>query len=241
MQSRLAATAAKFNRVLLSGGQKRLLPQRLGCATSTGRTADPAVHSVEPEEVDANAGIMDEKRRHLPETESTTKDNESYVPPKSPLESSPKLESPGVGPRTDPLEQQKRRKSAKAAAIDNVSCAEIDISPWPDDERETKRKEQSEEQIEDDREYFKHHKASPLSEIEFADTRKPITKATDDTAQNDAFGYATGGVILWRPEQLDTAEDSLHRAAEIFRENAIRGDPDSSHGRVLRQLRGEYW
>ncbi|KAI3449426.1 hypothetical protein Pfo_006091 [Paulownia fortunei] len=242
MQSRLAATtAAKFNRVLISGTPKQFLAQRLGSATSTGRTADPAVHSVEPEEVFPTDAIQDEKLRHLPEHEPTSKDNEPYVPPKSPLESGPKLESPGVGPRTDPIAQQKRRNSTYSAKIDDVSCAGIDGSPWPADERETDRKEQREEQEEDDREYFKHHKASPLSEIEIADTRKPINRATDITAQNYTVGSEGTGVIVWRPEQLDTAEDSLRRAMEIFRRNAMRGDPDSPHGRVLRELRGEYW
>lgn len=182
--------------------------------------------------------IQDEKRRHSQEQGPTTKDNEPYVPPKSPFESTSKLESSGVGPRTDPIAQQKRRNSAFPAQIGDVSCVGIDGSPWPDDEKETDRKEQREEQLEDDREYFKHHKASPLSEIEVADTRKPISRATDGTGQKESVG---GGAMVWRAEQLDTAEESLRRAVEIFRWNAMRGDPDSPHGRVLRELRGEYW
>ncbi|CAK9145191.1 unnamed protein product [Ilex paraguariensis] len=55
------------------------------------------------------------------------------------------------------------------------------------------------------------------------------------------IGEAGGGVIRWRPEQLDTAEEALRRAVEIWRQNVMRGDPDSPHGRVLRLLRGEKW
>ncbi|KAK6120159.1 hypothetical protein DH2020_046065 [Rehmannia glutinosa] len=236
MQSRLATNAAKFNRVLLYGPQKQFLPQRIGCATTSGRTADPAEHAVDHDEVSSTEAIHDEKLRHSKsENEPTTKDDEPYVPPKSPIQSTPKIESTGVGPRTDPIAQQKRRISAK---INDVSCAGIDGSPWPEDGRETDRKQQRDEQEEDDREYFKHHKASPLAEIEIADTRKPITRATDGTAPNVTVGKEG---MVWRPEQLDTAEDSLRRAMEIFRWNAARGDPDSPHGRVLRELRGEYW
>ncbi|KAL2535257.1 hypothetical protein Fot_16898 [Forsythia ovata] len=237
MQCRLAATATKLN-WLLSVPRNQYLQQRLVSATTTGRTANPAVQAVEPEEVDATEAALDEKLRHLPEKDLI---KEPYVPPKSPIDSSPKLESTGVNERIDPITQQKRRHSSANASgggapFEDFNCAGLDGSPWPED-----RREQREEQMEDDREYFKHHKASPLSEIEFADTRKPITRATDGAVQNYYVGYGGEGVVLWLPEQIDTAEDSLRRASEIFRENAMRGDPDSPHGRVLRALRGEYW
>ncbi|CAI9785586.1 unnamed protein product [Fraxinus pennsylvanica] len=220
MKSTLASTAAKLNRVL-SGPRNQFLSQRLASASTTGRRGDPAAHAVEPEEVDATEAVLDEKLRHLPEKELI---KEPYVAPKSPTDSSPKLESTGVNERIDPITQQKRWNSS---TIEDLNCAGLDGSPWPEDTRE-----QSKEQMEDDREYLKHHKASPLSEIEIADTRKPITRATDGTVQDYAVGYDSEGVVLWRPEQIDTAEDSLRRAMEIFRENAIRGDPDSPHGRV---------
>lgn len=73
-----------------------------------------------------------------------------------------------------------------------------------------------------------------------ADSRKPLTKVMHGSAD----GYEVGGtdkLILFRPEQLDTAEDALRRATEMWRESAVRGDPDSPHGRILRVLRGEYW
>ena len=35
---------------------------------------------------------------------------------------------------------------------------------------------------EEGREYYRTHKPSPLAEVELADTRKPITRATDGSA-----------------------------------------------------------
>ncbi|KAI4349710.1 hypothetical protein L6164_010270 [Bauhinia variegata] len=66
-------------------------------------------------------------------------------------------------------------------------------------------------EVHDDRDYYKHHKASPLSELEITDSRKPITRATDGTVESgDGFDE-----IIWLPEQLDTAEEALKRATEI--------------------------
>ncbi|KAL3648088.1 hypothetical protein CASFOL_009056 [Castilleja foliolosa] len=226
MQSRLI-TAAKLKRQLLSGGQRPFSVQRLGYATTSGRTADPAEHAVDQEEVSPTEAIQDEKRRHSPEHGPTTKDDNPFIPSKSPIQSEPKIGSAGVGPPINPIAQQKRRSSG---------------DPWSEKETEIDFKKQQEEQQGDNVEYFKHHKASPLSEIEIADTRKPISRATDGTVQNETVGLeGSSGFIVWRPEQMDTAEDSLRRATEIYKSNAMRGDPDSPHGRVLRKLRGENW
>lgn len=158
------------------------------------------------------------------------KEDEFLHTPKSPFESSAKLKSDGVKQRLDPSIQQKRKEGTKA--IEEVSCVGLDGSPWPEEDERSR-----EEKLEDEREYYKHHKASPLSEIEIADSRKPITRATDGTADSG------GGrdVVGWLPEQLDTAEDSLRRATEIWKQNAMRGDPNMPHSRVLRALRGEHF
>ncbi|KAG9142811.1 hypothetical protein Leryth_005563 [Lithospermum erythrorhizon] len=157
------------------------------------------------------------------------KENNPFVPPSPPHSPSPKLESNAINPPIDPINQQRRR----VFSWKDVSCVGVDGTPWPEDEMDRRR--QIEERVEDDREYYEDHKASPLAEIEVADTRKPVTRATEG-------GYFGGdGVVLFRPEQLDTAEDSLTRARMMFLENATRGDPHSPHGRVLRALRGEYW
>lgn len=236
MQSKLVV---KCNRVLFFAARDQLFQQQtLRFATSTGRTADPAVHSVEPEEVGATEAIRDEKLRHLPDNKPSI-ENDTYIPPKSPIESSPKLEHQAVGPRKEPITQQKRRSSNSAATLplDDVSCAGVDGSPWPAENRKDDGRQQMDDDVDDDREYFKHSKASPLSEIEFADTRKPITRETDGGTQSGfSIGYERDEVVMWIPEQLDTAEDSLCRAAQIFRQNAAEGDPYSPHGRVLRAI-----
>ena len=152
------------------------------------------------------------------------------MPPKPPYAASPRLETTGVNRPLDPITQQKRSISTDAI------CAGVDGTPLPNNEEGEQRRREVEE--EDYRAYYSHHKASPLSEIEVVDTRKPITRATDGT-----YGDHEGDkvVIGWFPEQLDTAEEALQRANEIWKQSAMRGDPDSPQSRVLRALRGDYW
>lgn len=218
MQSRLAATAARFNLIARSGCWNRFPARGLvSSANTTGRTADPAIHAVDPEEVSVTDAIKDEKRRHnWPDQESTAKDAEPYIHTKS----GPKLESQGVGPLPNPIAPQKRRSSNSS-------------NDW---------KKQTEEQVRDNKEYFKHHKASPLSEIEIADTRKPISQATDGGGVEDYVTIIDGSKVkLFSEEQQDTVHDSLQRAMDMYRSNAMRGDPESPHGKILRQMRGEDW
>ncbi|KAJ1412582.1 hypothetical protein SESBI_20311 [Sesbania bispinosa] len=232
MQSRLV-DAARRSSWTLSSATRFTLSRGL-CSVTRSQTADPAIHSGEQE-----AGTVVHR---APPQGTSTNDNATnnakfaetdQIPskeeyPKSPGEPLQKLKSTGVNQRLDPSIQQKRRQGSKA--IEEVSCAGFDGSPWPGDEDINR-----EEQIEDNREYYKHHKASPLSELEFADTRKPVTRYKDRTAD------AGRGVdiIGWLPEQLETADETLNRAAEMWRQKAMRGDPDAPHSRVLRALRGE--
>lgn len=127
-----------------------------------------------------------------------------------------------MGRPSEPNIQQRRKLSEQPSPSTDVEA----------------HKAQKQAQEDDNKEYFKHHKASPLSELEFADTRKPITQATDSPT---TYYGGDPGVLVWKPEQLETAEDTLLRAVEIWNWNKMRGDPDSPHGRVLRELRGEYW
>lgn len=221
--------------------------RNLGAITGGGRTADPAIHAVAKEEKDG-ASQADPTTTHPSEFKPTQliKDDNSYVHPKKPsyppCESSPKVQSTGVNQPAEPVTQQKRCRSFfySNGSLKGADCAAgLDGTPWPEDKKQLDRQRQREEQVKDDKEYFQHHKASPLSELEMADTRKPITRATDGTA--DSYYHGAPDLVLWRPEQLDTAEDSLRRAMEIWKNNAVRGDPDSPHGRILRTLRGEYW
>ncbi|KAL3531513.1 hypothetical protein ACH5RR_010835 [Cinchona calisaya] len=239
MQSRLAT---KVNRLFVSGSLNQIIfPYRLSASISGGgRTADPAVHAVDPEEKnDASEAASSTNQSEF--KLKINKDEDPYVPPKSPYSSSPKIQS--TQQPQEPIKQQKRHSSSTSPCVteptkEEVNCAGLDGSPWPEDNQD--RRSQRDEQEADDKGYFRHHKASPLSELEMADTRKPITRATDGTAGSYLGDYGSG-VILWRPEQLDTAEDSLRRAMQIWKTNAMRGDPDSPHGRILRTLRGEYW
>ncbi|XP_024025881.1 uncharacterized protein LOC21390860 [Morus notabilis] len=248
MQSRLAAAIASKS----TGWAFSSRALRRGLGTSTPyRTADPAGHA---EDYQAHQpavphGMPDESQEHRePETakpqrtdndddqqrnynyKKSTNPTEPLSPPKPPYPSSPRLESTGVNHPVDPTLQQKRSATNQAGSslIDDVSCVGIDGSPWPREEEEKQRS--IEEQQEEEREYYKHHKASPLSEIKMADTRKPITRATDGTADSYEDEYGRGrDVVGWLPEQLDTAEEALRRAAEIFKQNAMRVHlPDQS-------------
>ncbi|KAK7337497.1 hypothetical protein VNO77_18076 [Canavalia gladiata] len=226
MQGRVAEAVRRSTWALCSA-------RRFSSGTRS-RTADPAIHSGELE-----AG-PDVHKGHAQGT--TTNDTASdadfaetddhiygveegvFTSPKSPCQPSSKLKSSGVNQPLDPSIQQKRKQGSMN--FQDVNCAGIDGTPWPEDKNK---------RTEDNREYYKHHKASPLSELEFVDSRKPISRASDKTADSGT----AGNVIGWLPEQLETAEETLMRAAEMWRQNAMRGDPDAPHSRILRALRGE--
>ncbi|XP_049374520.1 uncharacterized protein LOC125839575 [Solanum verrucosum] len=237
MQTRLAiSSSTKLHRLLLAQSQK----YKSFSSSSGGRTADPAIHSgpLEGDDLEESVKVAENEKKQPNIKSVNTKD--AFVPHKSPIRSSRKIESTGVNQPIDPLTQQKRQKSSNATdetSLKDVSCADLDDSPWPDESKSRGDK------FEDDKEYFSHHKPSPLAEMEMADTRKPITQATDAPADDGIALYPApwGGMMVWRPEQLDTAEEALLRAVEIWKMNAMRGDPDSPQGRILRKLRGENW
>ncbi|XAR61383.1 hypothetical protein NMG60_11035073 [Bertholletia excelsa] len=240
MESRLAA-AVKANLGLVSRVSPHQSLRRCLAtpAMPTGRHADSAIHSEDPNESEIEVPTGAAEAGKQKEDTTPIKESDPFAAQKPPYAASPQLESNPVKQLSNPNLQQKRHQSTTGAqaVLDGVNCAVIDGSPWPDDREESRG--QRREQEGDDKEYFSHHKASPLSEIEVADTRKPITKATDGTA--DSYLAGSGDVILWREEQLDSAEDSLLRGMKMWRERAMRGDPDSPHGKVLRELRGEFW
>lgn len=189
--------------------------------------------------VDTQGETGDPKQDEDEDNVMSTKEDNHYIHPKTKYFSSSKLQTPGVNTPLDPHVQQKRAKSTKTNNEHDLSlcCAGLDGSPWPDDESSSNTKEEDVKEGEDNnKEYFKHHQASPVSKIEIADTRKPLTKVMHGTS-GSYFGDEK--VIGWKPEQLDTAEDSLRRATEMFREAAANGVPDWPHSRRLRQLLGE--
>ncbi|KAK0583432.1 hypothetical protein LWI29_036898 [Acer saccharum] len=247
MQSRLATTATRFMWVLSSSKKQQCLQRNfVAAAASTGRTVDPAIHSGEPH--GAKKVTESEAVSHQTETEDKLNngvETEPLVRPKPPHITSPRLQSKGLNPNF----HQKRQKTTTtttttststtaAAVLGDVSCVGLDGTPLPG-ARESEQRDEN-EKVEADREYFKHRKPSSLSEMEMADTRKPITQATSSGGMSD-----TGegkDVIGWKPEQLVSAEETLMRAAEFWRQNAMRGDPDTfPHSRVLRELRGEWF
>ncbi|KAL2345458.1 hypothetical protein Fmac_006743 [Flemingia macrophylla] len=198
------------------------------CSGTRSRTADteihtgeqetgPAVHRGQPQGISTKDKA---KEVRIAETErNANKAHEELKSLKSPCEpsQSQKLESAGVKRPLDPNIQQKRE--CGTVGSEEVSCGGLD---------EKKNKE-------DNREYYKHHKASPLSGIEFMDSRKPNSLASGKTVDSGRGG----DVIGWLPEQLESAEETLLKAAERWRQNAMRGDPHAPHSRVLRALRGE--
>ncbi|CAN6176640.1 unnamed protein product [Urochloa humidicola] len=84
---------------------------------------------------------------------------------------------------------------------------------------------------EEDREYYRTHKPSPLAELEFADTRKPITRATGGGGASDRYAADVPARVV-----EDTVDDSLARAEAMFREAASRGNPEWPHSRALAEM-----
>ncbi|KAI3753654.1 hypothetical protein L2E82_25714 [Cichorium intybus] len=226
MLSRLAVS--KLNKFLLATPKYQIVHPRLFSSDASGNRGRE-MEGAMTQGVDTEGETQDVEPDDDHDDIIPTKEDNRYMHPKTvpPNLSSSKLETPGVNSPVDPHNQQKRTKA-------EFSCAGPDGSPWPDAKSETGR----EEQDEDDKQYFEHHKASPLSEIEIVDSRKPLTRVTDGTG-GGYFGDEKA--ITWTPEQLDTAEQSLRRATEMFRESAARGIPDLPHSRRLRELRGEDW
>ncbi|KAK1428144.1 hypothetical protein QVD17_16972 [Tagetes erecta] len=229
MASKLVSLS-KLNRILSSTPKYQSLT-RPAYATSIDNKVEN--DDAMTQGVDPHGETEDPKQDPDKDNITPTKEDNHYMHPKTtqPNFPSSKLQTPGVNTPIDPHIQQKRAESSKQAQ--DLTCAGLDGSPWPEEESGSR-----EEQQKDDKEYFKTHKASPLSKMEMGDTRKPLEKVVAGTAD----GYFGGEkVITWRPEQLDTAEESLLRATEMFREAAARGVPEWPHSRRLRELRGEDW
>ncbi|KAL4376911.1 hypothetical protein GQ457_02G002370 [Hibiscus cannabinus] len=242
MQSRLATTASRTYSALFAARKQALFPRFASGAAIKGRTADPKIHAGELEagpdvHTGEAQGIENHPGNDHNEEAKPGSETDPVMQPKLPRESSPRLKSSPVNHPLEPNLQQRRTK-VSGAVMEEVSCVGFDGTPLPES-KEREQGEQIREQTEDDKEYFRDRKASPLSEIEVADTRKPITRATDGTATETK--QSGGDVIGWKPEQLLTAEETLLRASEIWKENAMRGIPELPHSRRLRELRGEWF
>ncbi|KAG4115834.1 hypothetical protein ERO13_D12G131000v2 [Gossypium hirsutum] len=241
MQFRLATASSRSYLAVLAAQKQGQFRRFASGAAIKGRTADPTIHSGELEAgPDVHRGepqgIENHPDDHGEKEPKPGSETDPVKQPKLPHESSPRLKSSPVNHPLEPNVQQ-RRTATSGAALDDVSCVGMDGTPLPESKGKEERGKR--EETMDDKEYFKHHKASPLSEIEVADTRKPITRATDGTASETE--QSKGERIGWRAEQLETAEETLLRATRIWKENAMRGIPEAPHSRRLRELRGEWF
>ncbi|RWW87694.1 hypothetical protein BHE74_00003468 [Ensete ventricosum] len=221
----------------------RLLPTsplplvRAASSSTTGRTADIAVHSEGPQVLiriqpslpfpllsPTKLWCMPEEKQRKERKEEDRELPHSLSDKIPPFAPSPKLESHEVVPPGAPSLQQKRRLShqPEPAVFADVACVGLDGTPLH-------REQQKEE--EDFKEYYEHHKPSPLAEIEFADTRKPITRATDGGASYDVDLGPGRGVMV-----EETVDEALARAEAMFRERAMTGVPDLPHSWALRRM-----
>ncbi|KAG8079335.1 hypothetical protein GUJ93_ZPchr0007g3468 [Zizania palustris] len=189
----------------------------LSMSTETGGAGDPSVHSDGPpsddyadrspklsgaEEATRGHGKKSKNRSTAPPSEST----KERVPPFAP---SGKLGSQQL---TDPARGSASWFTPKRRFSSGRHSREEET---PGGEESTPRKVG-----EEDREHYRTHKPSPLAEVEFADTRKPITPVTDAGAA-DRFADVVPGTM-----DEDTVDTSLGRAEPMFREAASRGNPE---------------
>lgn len=193
----------------------------LSTSPETGGEGGPALHSGGPPRDDytdhppkfsgaeeATGGARD---KH-PSTPRLPESKES-IPPFAP---SGKLGSQELADPTGGSSfKQKRRRSSGAPGRDFRE----DATPGREETAVRKVREE-------DREYYRTHKPSPIAEVEFADTRKPITRATDGGAA-DRLADVPGRMVE------DTVDASLARAEAMFREAASRGNPAWPHSRAL--------
>jgi hypothetical protein len=223
---RLVASSPSTTHSSILAVHRRLL----SISTEAAGAGDPAVHSGEPPSDDyaerppkfsgaekATTGADDRRTSATtprPSESTFTTVEAERVPP---FGTSGKLGSQELAdPAAGSTFTQKRRWSSKPAGSDPLGDA------TPGDEEAAARKVR-----EEDREYYRTHKPSPLAEVEFADTRKPVTRHTDGGAEDRMENDVPGTMVR------DTADASLARAEAMFREAASRGNPAWPHSRAL--------
>ncbi|XP_062190528.1 uncharacterized protein LOC133893517 [Phragmites australis] len=218
---RLVASRPSINHSNLLAVHRRLL----SAMPEASGAGDPVVHSGDAPSDDytdrparfsgAEEATTGGRGKH-PSTPTQSEPAKERVPPFAP---SGKLGSQELADSTGGSSfTQKRRLSSAPAGRDSREEA------TPGGEESAARKVR-----EEDKEYYRTHKPSPLAEVEFADTRKPITAATDGGAA-DRFADVPG-----RMEE-DTVDASLARAEAMFREAASRGNPAWPHSRALAEM-----
>ncbi|KQK14666.2 uncharacterized protein LOC100836087 [Brachypodium distachyon] len=226
-------STARALRFVASGQQPwRSLVQR-GRALSAGSTGagagDPAVHAGEGDGQPPSDDYTDRPPKFSAAEEAAAHDR--FTPPETKAKK-PFAPSGGTNNKlgsqelADPAEgssltQKRRRHSSSSSSAAPAGSDPLGEATAGEEEAEARGVR------EEDREYYRTHKPSPLAEVEFADTRKPVTAATDGGAQ-DRMEHDVPGTMV-----EDTADESLARAEEMFREAARRGNPAWPHSRAL--------
>ncbi|OAY72102.1 hypothetical protein ACMD2_12475 [Ananas comosus] len=215
--------------------------------TTTGDAAgagDPEVHSGDPPEDDypERAPKFSGAEQKLTNHDKNKNDKEAVAqatlpplkgetaeipPPFAPL---PKLESREVPPPGAPSLQQTRRRWQRCGSYHSaafITAAEasgvgVDGTALRHGRAGGGGKEEEEAAVAELREYYKSHKPSPLSGVEVADTRKPITQAVSDGPGGEGRGVM--------------ADDALGRAERMFRAAAERGNPAWPHSQALARV-----
>lgn len=215
--------------------RRRALSASTASTTEAAGAGDPALHSGDaPSEeyterpprfsaaASSSTAGKGNNNKQPSSSPNGSEDTEARVPPFG-SSSGNNLSSQELGnPAAGSSFTQKRRFSEPAAAGRDAR-----------DEATPGREESAARKVrEEDREYYRTHKPSPLAEIEFADTRKPVTQATDGGAAD----RLSADVAVGTSTVEDTADDSLARAEAMFREAASRGNPDWPQSRVLAEM-----
>ncbi|KAK3126015.1 hypothetical protein QOZ80_7BG0612720 [Eleusine coracana subsp. coracana] len=243
---RLLASSRPSSSSIIRGNLQAVVHHRrrrrlLSASTTTedGGAGDPALHSGEaPSEeytdrpprfsaaedatTTATGGGYASKRQPSPSSSEPSKER---VPPFAPSSGNKLGSHQGLADAASgsSFTQKRHSSSSETAAAAGRDAWE---AATPGGEESARRKVR-----EEDREYYRTHKPSPLAELEFADTRKPVTQATDSGAQDRFDADVTGAATV-----EDTADDSLARAEAMFRDAASRGNPEWPHSRVLAEM-----
>ncbi|GJN10691.1 hypothetical protein PR202_ga28808 [Eleusine coracana subsp. coracana] len=226
-------TSSPSSSTIIRGNLEAVVHRRrslLSASTTTeaGGAGDPALHSGDaPSEeytdrpprfsaATATGGGHASKRQPSPSSEPSKERVPPFAPSGNKLGSHQELADAAA----DSTFTQRRRFSSSFTQKRQFSSRE---AATPGGEEAAARKVR-----EEDREYYRTHKPSPLAELEFADTRKPVTQATDGGAADRLDAYVSSAT----PATVeDTADDSLARAEAMFRDAASRGNPDWPHSR----------
>ncbi|OAY68623.1 hypothetical protein ACMD2_23631 [Ananas comosus] len=212
----------------------RLLPATRTCSplllarainTTTGDAAeagDPAVHSGDPPEDDYSerAPKFSGAEQKLTNHDKNKNDKEAVAQATLPPL---KGETAEIPPPFAPLPKLESREVPPPAEASGVG---VDGTALRHGRAGGGGKEEEEAAVAELRECYKSHKPPPLSGVEVADTRKPITQAASDGPGGEGRGVMAD----------ETVDDTLRRAERMFRAAAERGNPAWPHSWALARV-----